>query len=258
MKRLICFILVFVFAIGLCACESKMTFSSTQEMKNFLEGVWYNGSGNTVFIVESDEYVKYEDYTMDSYFGEISGNYESVSFENFYDSCKSAYSIDLAGKVRLDTEYVVLEDETIKKSDSETILSKVGTVSEYKEAIKKDFEAEKKQLVFDSKYGHLPTSKDVKYNKFKYLGQNFVISGTAQLDDYYNWDYRGLEPIYFCIKIRPDGGTYSDEWYVYAMRSDFSELYTELQDGPQKVNFVVKTYSYDTSVDDMATLVTYS
>lgn len=110
---------------------------------------------------------------------------------------------------------------------------------------------------WEEEYGEIPSSREVQYDKYKYLGRPFVISGTAAIDDYFNYDYRGLEAVYFCICIQPTGGSYSDCWYVYADRLQFKELFDSLLEGNKKVDLVAEMYYADTGSNNMATLRDY-
>jgi len=118
-------------------------------------------------------------------------------------------------------------------------------------------EIDDKDDVFNSKYGNLPTCREVQYNKFGYLAQEFTIEGTAELDDYYNYGYDEMEPLYFCMHVTPTGGGYSDSWYIYANRTQFSELYNKLLNGTVRSNFVARLVFHDTGGNNMATLCDY-
>lgn len=88
---------------------------------------------------------------------------------------------------------------------------------------------EAKGGVFKDTYGGPVSEKDVKYNPWSYIGKYFLLTGTAELDDYYNYDYRDLESIYFCICVTPKGGGYSDRWYIYCERYKYSDLFETLK-----------------------------
>lgn len=110
---------------------------------------------------------------------------------------------------------------------------------------------------WQQKYGDLPTAREVQYDKWGHFGDCFTISGTAELDDYYNWGYKNYEYGYFCIRIRPTGGSYSDEWYVYASRSKFADLYNGFLSGSKSVTLVAQLVQVETGSNNMATLVDY-
>lgn len=112
--------------------------------------------------------------------------------------------------------------------------------------------------VFEEKYGEPATYKDVKADPYSYLSKYFTITGTAELDDYYNYDYRDFESIYFCVRVTPTGGGYADCWYIYCSRSRFNELHEALKDGGSRQMTIVCTSGFPDSLkNEMADLVDY-
>lgn len=110
--------------------------------------------------------------------------------------------------------------------------------------------------VFLGQYTNLVTAKDVKYDVYNNIGKAFALEGSAELDDYFNYEYRDLDSIYFCIKITPRGGSYGDEWYVYANRVQFSSLLETLMDRDlDDVTVVCRAPYTNASKNGMATLV---
>lgn len=117
-------------------------------------------------------------------------------------------------------------------------------------------EAEKK--AFLSKYPNLASYKDVAYDFYGHIGQNFRLEGTLELDDYFNYEYRGLDAVYFCICVTPPGGSFSDRWYIYAERSTFKDLFETLKDGSvSNVTLICQALFPDAGSHRMATLVDY-
>ncbi len=81
------------------------------------------------------------------------------------------------------------------------------------------------------------TAKDVQYDMANNLNKEFAISGNAELDDYYNYGFDDdMEDDYFVASVRPEGGSYSEEWYLYFHRESFKELFTKLK--KVKVNII--------------------
>ena len=118
--------------------------------------------------------------------------------------------------------------------------------------------AEAKRQKFLDSYSYAATAKEVQYAPYSYLGDAFILEGTAKLDDYFNYDYRGLEMLYFCIAVTPYGGGYSDTWYIYADRNRYVGLYNELLSGGSvDVIFVSEGYYPDALTHRMATLTAY-
>lgn len=111
---------------------------------------------------------------------------------------------------------------------------------------------------FLNKYPNTASHKDVKYDPYSYLGKNFIITGTAELDDYYNYEYRDFEHSYFCIAIEPVNGAYSDRWYIYANRNTFKELFETLKQGTSnKITLVCQGQFVNATKNSLATLTDY-
>ena len=111
---------------------------------------------------------------------------------------------------------------------------------------------------FLDKYPDLASYKDVKYDPYGYLGQDFTITGVAELDDYYNFEYRDLESIYFCIAIEPLNGSYSDRWYIYAEREAFQELFQTLKNGKcTNITLICEGQFIKATKNSLATLIDY-
>lgn len=116
--------------------------------------------------------------------------------------------------------------------------------------------------IYTEKYGKLATYKDVKYDPLSYLNKYFTVSGTVELDDYYNYDYRDLESVYFCICITPTGGGYTDRWYIYCDRGKYKNLLESLKNNEKfeittKLTIVCKSGYPDSLKEEMANLVDY-
>lgn len=74
------------------------------------------------------------------------------------------------------------------------------------------------------------TAKDVQYDMPNNLDKEFAVEGTAKLSTYYNYGFRDMEKDYFVVSLRPTGGAYSDEWYLYLHRESFKALFDKLKD----------------------------
>lgn len=111
--------------------------------------------------------------------------------------------------------------------------------------------------VFLANYPNAVTAKDVRYDLYTNLGKNFILEGTVKLDDYFNYDYRNLDSIYFCMHVTPTGGSaYTDQWYIYASRSDFEDLKNLLMDkNLSDVTLICRADFVDAGKQRMATLV---
>jgi len=83
------------------------------------------------------------------------------------------------------------------------------------------------------------TAKDVMYNIPNCLDMKFVLKGKAELSNYFNYGFDN-DVYYFCMTVKPIGGSYSDQWYVYTSRSSTYELFTDLSKGSCYVECVVE------------------
>ena len=271
MKRITLLVLALVLVIGICGCEKKdpsvMEFSTDADMMDFAEGAWGDEKGGMYYIIDGDECFVYVDaFGLSSYFDTYKRSdnidLETTSFDTFYDELSSLL-------VKCDVEnsqiniadlacFTVLPDGSLKDVKDGQIYTKKYDVDEIKSFLSGQFKQLQKEYILELKYPDLLTAKTVQSDKYQYRGKLFIITGTAQLANYYNWDYSGRQYQYFCISITPTGGTISDMWYVYASRDEFEELHKQLENGAQQISLVAKTYSYNTSVDNMATLVDHS
>lgn len=118
---------------------------------------------------------------------------------------------------------------------------------------------EAKGSIFADTYKGLVSYKDVKYDPDSHLYDYFLLTGTAELDDYYNYEYRDFESSYFCICVTPDGGGFTDRWYIYGDRynSEFKELFEDLKEGPANVMLVCEARLYGAARHEMAELVDF-
>ncbi len=83
------------------------------------------------------------------------------------------------------------------------------------------------------------TAKDVQYNMSNNVNREFLVSGIATLDDYYNYGFdSSIERKYFCVNIRQKGGSYSDSWYLYFHREGFKELFHELKQSEKNITVI--------------------
>ena len=75
---------------------------------------------------------------------------------------------------------------------------------------------------FDAHRSNLEVQYDIKNN----LDKNFYLLGYGELSDYYNYGFDSwLEEDYFCLRVLPEGGSYSNSWYVYLEREGFSDIF---------------------------------
>lgn len=86
-------------------------------------------------------------------------------------------------------------------------------------------------------------ARDVQFDMENNLDKNFVVEGTATLDDYYNYGFGNeIEDNYFCARVVSDDG--SDSWYLYFERGSFKELFEALKSGSVYVSATSEIPSY--------------
>ncbi|WP_339319354.1 hypothetical protein [Paenibacillus sp. FSL R10-2734] len=126
----------------------------------------------------------------------------------------------------------------------EGMLNKKNLKDDYANGISKKLEAaEDKPEGYSYKKAyqedHQLKAKDVQYDMVNNLDKEFVLEGTASLDDYYNYGFdSSIESSYFCARVIPDDG--SDSWYVYVHRKSFGKLFEALKSGDVHVTTTSK------------------
>lgn len=274
LKRLGSIVLSFIVCVCLLTgCQTKKIFESETEMKSYVDGVWK--SDKTTYAIADGKIISFNDGQIDYCWSKFSesdeynlNDYTAQQFyQDFYLKYNLCFNIEYDYKNSKITsgsaEWLeFMNDGTakpIKEIHKNEEFNKISDSKTYVvDKVETHFNNNIEDLIFNKKYTDLPTAREVQYNKWGYLAQKFLITGSAQLDDYYNWGYDGLEALYFCIKIRPTGGTYSDEWYIYADRNKFSDLYQSLLNGSKTVSLVSEMWFYDTGSNNMATLVDHN
>lgn len=276
MKKIICIILMVTLCIAfLSGCQQVKSFDSTNEMKEYLQGTWKNDR-DEYYVFDQGRYRYYSrlSTTGSIFSSRVEGDAEEnlageseMTFEEFCDNFKidRNFSNEMEfdckkGIVSIESlEFTILDDGTIYKSDEyaseemkvyNKISDDIGVIDELANECYNEF-------IFDAKYRNLPNARAVQYDKYGHIFEKFIISGEAELDDYYNYNYENYEYSHFCINICPSGGSYSDEWYIYASREEFADLYTSLQGGPKNVDLVAQMIFVDTGSNNMATLIDY-
>ena len=86
--------------------------------------------------------------------------------------------------------------------------------------------------VFMEEHNLTLTAKDVQYDMGNNVDKSFVITGTAKLDDYYNYGFDdAMEKDFFVIRVNPSDN--SDEWYLYCGRSSLEKLFNILKENSE-------------------------
>lgn len=224
------------YAKGFWVCEGKDDNSEAYKIRFFVD----KGGFSWDFSVPSgktfDEYIKdlieTSEQKNDTTFRSASEflvngtNIDGVEMSNF------EIEPDLKnGAVKANGEVygTFLTDGTFKCGDdiytSEKSLTKLGFAF-----------VKAKEARFQERYHNPISYKDL--NPLFDTGTEFMITGTAELDDYYNYYYKGFEALYFCVCITPTGGEYSDRWYIYCSRAMHGDLLETLKNGSEKMMMV--------------------
>lgn len=139
------------------------------------------------------------------------------------------FDLEKALKNKNDVDFYPLNKEKIQETVNEVI--NTAQNSEIQDKFKKYISDNNIEV----------TAKDVQYNMQNNLDKEFILEGTAKLDDYYNYGYdKSIENRYFCISITPNNSTYSDIWYIYCERSQFNSIYNQLLIKKQNLNLICK------------------
>ena len=268
-KKLGSLLLVIILFVSLLSgCNTTMKFQDVGDMQSYVDGVWE--SEHITYAICNGEIVSFSENTLDYIWSEFSSSahdFNNFTAQKFYNEIYLSHNLVESSDFSYDYENGKLVSGSIewlefsndeKAINNDEVFRKVSDSLTYVEdKVKNYFDIKIEDVKFNAKYSNLPSAKEVQYNKWGHFGDNFVITGIAELDDYYNWGYANYEYGYFCINIRPTGGSYSDEWYVYANRNSFSDLYASLQSGSKNVTLVAQMVYVDTGSNNMATLVDY-
>lgn len=186
--------------------------------------------------------------------GETESNKDAFSGKAMFD--ENGKYMDIVEIGNSEYTYKVINDEQVQFNEGEhqwnveysfkdgkLLLYWLGTKESGKEpVIYKRITKEKFEQGMRSSVGSFNIAlkaRDVQYDMTNNLDKEFVISGLAELDDYYNYGFdRRIESKYFCVNVTPTGGSYSDRWYLYFHRESFKELFNELKQGKRNVTAV--------------------
>lgn len=140
----------------------------------------------------------------------ILGQEASEKYQDDYKKLENIF-----GKTNLDTS----------KLNSDEMAKILATA-----AIKKKQDEKKSIEEYMKKNNIQLTAKDVQFDMVNNLEKQFVVAGTAELDDYYNYGFDdSIEKDYFVVNVTPVDGTFSDRWYLYLHRESFQKLFNELK-----------------------------
>lgn len=272
--------------------EKEIYFTDEASMKAFAENVVWIGEETEEADENEDSYLHYKIYVFDdtnclwfdlarpsdttleemleNMFAELESKGEPTSFDSAVDfittlpevqgfTCGSYDIVYFPEEYAIKTvdnsfTWHIIEDKM--KDDLGNIYSSSQELTDLEAAF--DTIKENEKNAFLEKYQDLPTYIDVKYDPFGHVGDEFILTGRAELDDYYNYDYRDRESIYFCMCVTPEGGGYTDRWYIYCYRSNYKDLFEKLKDGAiQDITLICWSGFPDSLEEEMADLHDY-
>lgn len=276
---------IIVLALLLSGCqggEKLKRFSDTSELENYASSFWVCetiDSGATMcYKVRiftngtcfSWDFSYTSEETLEQCLATVLHNCEETQKQSFHSATEllaSGVSVEGLESQQYSIQYDV-ENSQINTADGQTVgvFLENGTYKSNGDIFYSDENLTEfsgafvtaMSSIFTDTYGNLATYKDVKYDPLTYLGNNFILTGSAELDDYFNYDYRNLESIYFCICVTPVGGGYSDRWYIYCDRYKYKDLLEDLKEkSATNVMFICQGWYYDAIQQEMANLVDY-
>lgn len=282
-----------VLLLGSCSAEKteKTKFNDENSMKSFMsQNFWIKNSETA----NGDDFLHYEFYVftgnyclrfdlaraldmnledmLDDWFLQTDGTEKSLSYENAIDFLATLPDVEgltvdqykivyfpQESEIRtVDHQHIWYIGDLLIDKTSGGVYAPEARLTELEMAY--DTLRERRKAAFLEEYETAITYIDAKYSPYSSLGSNFIITGRAELDDYYNYDYRDMEMVYFCICITPEGGGFSDRWYIYGRRSQSQDqvLFEKLKEGSiNDITLVCRSYMPDSLKEGMADLVDY-
>ena len=270
--------------------EEKMIFSDGSELADYAQNTYWvsqpqyaNSEHFILCCFTEDRCIKFDlsrnpEESLEDMFTQmlqqIQQSGDPLDYKDVYDFLESHPSVDAleytaeiiqynpsegsASSISDTSVWKFYKNETMKHHGDSYVQSNHLLILEYAFNAAYKTVIELAQEAFLNQYPNAVSYKDVKYDPFSYLGENFIITGTAELDDYYNYEYRDFEYSYFCIAVEPIGGSYSDRWYIYANRSAFQELFQMLKNGKvSTITLVCQGQFVDATKNSLATLTDY-
>jgi uncharacterized protein with FMN-binding domain len=249
-RKISCVVICVFILISITACSQQTmsdegiytpgTYTSTKE--------GFGGNVKVAITVDTEKIlsVKIDGTSETNGIGTVAIEKLSEEIRNL-----NSYDVDIvAGATSSSNAIIKAAKECIAQAKGENI--SYFEEAETKEEILTEEQIEKELM---KKVGASITAKEVQYNMSANLDKTFLLYGTAELSDYYNWRFDDLEPDYFCIEVQPAVGKYTDRWYIYCHRDSFKELYDELLDGNVSgvvIGAEIPNFLYDKNQGNMA------
>ena len=287
MKKVVSLLLVLCLLLGLTACDKKddtestePAFESEEEFLSCIEDtIWYyedetclrlrlfGTEENTHYVMAYDLEVEDGEEYQDMFsrmLVALKQEGKSTTYDDVTDFLLAAQDVFDIYTFYDDVEYdwetgIVTDDDNVWDFSSHWLESDMCYyIADDTLVLLNGYFKDAEKEAFLTNYPNLVTAKDVQYDIYSNIGKNFVLEGSAELDDYFNYEYHGLDSIYFCIEVTPLGGSYGDEWYIYANRSEFGDLFDTLMDGKlSDITLVCRASYLNAGKNCMATLVDY-
>ncbi|MFS0575204.1 hypothetical protein AB1K83_06205 [Sporosarcina sp. 179-K 3D1 HS] len=258
MKRELIFLVFCMSIMVLSACSSKPENVNQQFWEDSIQAILY-----------IDDSVKKEELINTEVISSIGSDLPSLSDEekeiinDVLDLSMSSIFYNIAiisegdieeAKKNYDKNYMQLE-KTFGKSNLKS--------SNYNEAYIRGIIADRKaeegakneevKAEFMNKHKTNLTAKEVQYNMPNHLDEPFYLEGNVELCDYYNYGYKN-EKAFFCGKLTPFDGGYTDSWYLYFHRASFEGIYNYLLEDSIDFRIIAKipSKSYKDNQGNMA------
>lgn len=97
--------------------------------------------------------------------------------------------------------------------------------------VKNDETEQNETEKFKELAGATRTADEVQYNMPNNLDKVFYLEGQLEICDYYNYGFTN-ETEYFCGRLTPTDGGYTNSWYLYFHRKSFDNVYNVLMNNP--------------------------
>lgn len=220
---------------------------STEDMMSKLIAEYREGNSRTnpsfnslfMFFPENLEGFEQVQYSISS--GEVEADYQTAS-------------VTITGT---EETFVFLENNTMHHNGQIYEQTDLGDLKEaFKQAIITYFEeyyggSDETLLTYQEIQAGMQLS-----NNANYWREYFILTGTAELSDYYNYDYLDYKVLYDCLRIVPEGDSPSNAWYVYGTGAQ--ELFDRLEmTGSANVVLVCEVFFPEAGAHNMVDLVNY-
>ncbi|MBU9720542.1 MULTISPECIES: hypothetical protein [Bacillaceae] len=235
-------LLILVFSVTFLVSCSEAAETIVEKPDDVADLIWDNVMQFTIYTHEKMENGEIIDsdmrYSIDSYIsinhdhgGEVLSETDFDildGFINYYKESLGQSILFLEGENELSDSYLA-EYENMKEIYGSKNLSidniDLAFISKEENRYQNQLEEEREN--FMTQYNIEYEVDDIRYNMANMLDERFIITGIGELSDYYNYGFTNQEYT-FSVRLTPEGGNYTDGWYLYFPREANQELYNEL------------------------------